>query len=65
MILKILKDKGGELPRITYFKKVAESWIKDNVFSTIDAITYTTNLKSGNSTSSTSSNDDNGGFTEI
>ena len=64
MILKILKDKGGELPRITYFKKVAESWIKDNVFSTIDAITYTTNLKSG-STQSVDKKDDDGGFEEL
>ena len=63
MILKILKDKGGELPKISYFKKVSESWIKDNVFSTIDAITYTTNLKSNNN--SDSSDDKNGGFMEL
>ena len=45
MILKILKDKGGELPKINYFRKVSESWIKDNIFSTEAAISYVTNPK--------------------
>lgn len=44
MILKVLKDKSGELPTLTYFKKVSQSWIKDNVFTTIDAIRYVTSL---------------------
>lgn len=44
MILKILKDKSGELPALSYFKKVSESWIKDNVFTTLDAIKYVTTL---------------------
>lgn len=65
MILKILKDKGGDLPKLSYFKKVSESWIKDNVFSTLDAITYTTNLKSNNTNSSNSDDDKNGGFMEL
>lgn len=43
MILKVLKDKGGELPRFNYFKKVAESWAIDNIFSTQDAIKYVAN----------------------
>ena len=44
MILKVLKDKCGELPTLTYFKKVSQSWIKDNLFTTIDAIRYVTSL---------------------
>ncbi len=44
MIIKVLKDKGGELPNLNYFKRVSESWIKDNVFSTGDAIRYVTTL---------------------
>ena len=64
MILKVLKDKSGELPRVNYFKRVSESWIKDNVFSTIDAIRYTTTLKDG-SESNNDDTDDNGGFREL
>lgn len=64
MILKVLKDKSGELPRVNYFKRVSESWIKDNVFSTIDAIRYTTTLKDG-SDSNNDDTDDNGGFREL
>lgn len=45
MILKILKDKGGELPSFAYFKKMSESWIQDNVFTTMDAVKYITSLK--------------------
>ena len=64
MILKILKDKGGELPRISYFKKVAESWVKDNVFSTIDAVKYTTTLQTPNDLNN-KEEDDNGGFRKL
>ena len=42
MIVKVLKDKSGELPRITYFKRVAETWMAANIFSTEDAIKYVT-----------------------
>ena len=42
MIIRIVKEKSGELPSYTYFKKVSESWIKDNVFTTSDAIKYST-----------------------
>jgi len=45
MIIKVLKDKGGDLPSLSYFKKVAESWVLDNVLSTEDAIKYITTLK--------------------
>lgn len=67
MILKILKDKGGELPKVNYFKRVSESWIKDNVFSTIDAIKYTTTFKEEGSSivSSSDEDDDNGGFRKL
>lgn len=44
MIMKIIKDKGGELPNLNYFKKASESWIKSNVFSTQDAIKYVTTM---------------------
>jgi hypothetical protein len=45
MILKVVKDKSGEMPKLNYFKKVSESWIKDNIFSTKDAIKYITTAK--------------------
>ncbi len=55
MICKVLRDKGGELPGVKYFEKVAESWIADNVLTTKDAIKYVTTLKeSKNSYSSKS-----------
>ena len=65
MILKVLKDKSGELPKLAYFKKVAESWVKDKIFSTIDAISYTTSANITSSGSNKNDSDDNGGFTEI
>ena len=73
MILKILKDKSGELPALTYFKRVSESWIKDNVFTTIDAIKYVTTLNDGNgdnkntsiTTSSKKKNDINDGWDSL
>ena len=45
MICKVLRDKGGELPGVKYFEKVAESWMADNVLTTKDAIKYVTTLK--------------------
>ena len=45
MIIKTLRDKGGELPPVTYFNKVAESWIQDNILSTKDAVVYITTTK--------------------
>ena len=45
MIIKTLRDKSGDLPNITYFNKVADSWIKDNVLSTKDAVKYITTVK--------------------
>jgi replication initiation and membrane attachment protein len=44
MIVKTIKNKDS-LPGLNYFKKVAETWISDNVFTTSDAIKYTTTYK--------------------
>ncbi len=66
MILKVLSDKSGDLPSAKYFKKMSESWIKDNVFSTVDAIKYITTMKDdGSSTPSSNNNDENGGFDSL
>ncbi|MCI5582915.1 MAG: DnaD domain protein [Anaeroplasma sp.] len=56
MIIKVIKDKGGELPNLSYFKKVSESWIKDNVFTTEDAIKYVTLVKYTDSKPSSKTN---------
>lgn len=45
MIIKTLRDKGGDLPNVTYFKKMADSWISDSVLSTKDAVKYLTTVK--------------------
>ena len=45
MIIKVLRDKGGDLPQVTYFEKVADSWISDSVLSTKDAVKYLTTIK--------------------
>ena len=47
MIIKVLKEKSGELPPLAYFKKMSETWISDNVFTTSDAIRYTTSFEAG------------------
>lgn len=66
MIMKVLKDKSGELPSVNYFKKVAESWIMDNIFSTSDAIVYVTTPKDKKKTGNLNSSDDpNGGLEEL
>lgn len=69
MIAKVLKDKSGELPSVKYFKKVSESWIIDNIFSTADAIKYVTTAKDKKSTGSNknkfSDDDPNGGLEEL
>ena len=72
MIIKTLRDKGGDLPGILYFKKVAESWINDNVLSTTDAVKYLTTVKEKVSTknansswSSKSLEDINAGWEEL
>ncbi|MDE7105747.1 MAG: DnaD domain protein, partial [Anaeroplasmataceae bacterium] len=46
MIIKILKEKSGELPTLAYFKKVSETWISHNIFTTSDAIKYSTTFES-------------------
>ena len=61
MIIKVLKSKGGVLPKVNYFKSVAETWIGDNILSTQDAIEYTTTMKSDKD-SDKKDKDDNGGF---
>ena len=66
MIMKVIKEKSGELPAFNYFKKVSESWSKDNVFSTIDAIKYITTLVESDKKEATNAkNNDNGGFKEL
>ena len=66
MIMKVFKDKSGELPMFNYFKKVSESWIKDKIFSTTDAIKYVTSMEiektSVNKTTNSSNDDEWGGF---
>ncbi len=62
MIIKVVKDKSGELPKLNYFKKVAESWIKDSIFTTLDAIKYITTAKIDDASNPSSDKDDNGGF---
>ncbi len=64
MIIKVLKSKGGVLPKVNYFKSVAETWIGDNILSTQDAIEYTTTMKSDRD-SDKKDNDDNGGFRKL
>ena len=42
MIIKVTNANGGVVPAFNYFKKVSQSWIKDGIFSTNDAIKYVT-----------------------
>ncbi|MDE7161470.1 MAG: hypothetical protein K2N65_01780, partial [Anaeroplasmataceae bacterium] len=46
MIIKVLKEKSGELPTLAYFKKMSETWIEHNIFTTSDAIKYSTTYES-------------------
>ena len=64
MILKVLSDKGGELPSLKYFKKMSQTWIEDNIFSTDDAIKYsvTAKIPEVKETKAKDKKDDNGGF---
>ncbi len=62
MIIKTLNDKDGDLPTIKYFEKMSNTWIKDGVLSTIDAIKYSTNLR--DEVGDTTNNKDEGGFEE-
>lgn len=48
MIIKVVKEKSGELPSLAYFKKVSESWVKDSVFTTSDAVKYVTKFEDKN-----------------
>lgn len=45
MIVKVLKEKSGELPNLAYFKKMSETWISNNIFTTSDAIKYSTTFE--------------------
>jgi len=62
MIIKTLNDKDGDLPTIKYFEKMSNTWIKDGVLSTIDAIKYSTNLR--DAVGDNNNNKDEGGFEE-
>ncbi|MDE5715297.1 MAG: hypothetical protein K2I42_04100, partial [Anaeroplasmataceae bacterium] len=45
MIVKVLKEKSGELPTLAYFKKMSETWIENNIFTTSDAIKFATGFE--------------------
>lgn len=47
MIIKVLKEKSGELPALAYFRKMSETWIANNIFTTSDAIRYSTTFEGG------------------
>ena len=47
MIIKVIKEKSGDLPGLTYFKRMSETWISNNVFTTTDAIRYSTTFEGG------------------
>lgn len=47
MIVKVLKEKSGELPTLAYFKKMSETWIERSIFSTSDAIKFATKFEDG------------------
>ena len=47
MIIKVLKEKSGELPTLSYFRKMSETWITNNIFTTVDAIRYSTTFEGG------------------
>ena len=74
MIIKVMKDKSGEMPSFEYFKKVAESWLSDGILTTEDALNYMTSPKKGRETSYNRKPSklkenpidmDNGGFEEL
>lgn len=52
MIVKVLKEKK-ELPNLSYFKKMSETWIAHHIFTTSDAIKFSMNFTDG-TTKSTS-----------
>ncbi len=62
MIIKVLKEKSGEMPTITYFKKVSETWISHNIFTTSDAIKYSTTFETKQKKSSSDQKYKTGGF---
>ena len=55
MIIKVLKEKSGELPTLSYFRKVSETWISNNIFTTADAIRYSTTFEGGKANTETPS----------
>ncbi|MBQ9520311.1 MAG: DnaD domain protein [Acholeplasmatales bacterium] len=44
MVYRAVK-MNGEMPKFMYFKKMAITWIKDNIFTTSDAIRYITEAR--------------------
>ena len=63
MILKAVKLLG-EMPKFMYIKKMSNTWIEDNIFTTIDAVKYITEAK-GYKPLSKDDDNDNGGFREL
>ena len=55
MIIKVLKEKSGELPTLSYFRKMSETWITNNIFTTVDAIRYSTTFEGGKAKADTPS----------
>lgn len=67
MIIKVLKEKSGDLPTLSYFKKMSETWISNNIFTTTDAIRYSTTFEGGKaeSTSTPQTKYTTGGFESL
>ena len=67
MIVKVIKDKSGEMPALKYFMLVAQDWIKKSIFTTADAIKYVTDAKIDNNKEETTINEKDkfGGFTVL
>lgn len=62
MIIKVLKEKSGEMPSLSYFKKVSETWISHNIFTTSDAIKYSTTFETKTKKSNNDQKYKTGGF---
>lgn len=74
MIIKVMQDKGGDMPSFEYFRRVSDTWISDGVLTTEDAMKYVTEPKGSKETkynrkaSKLKENPidmDNGGFEEL
>lgn len=68
MIIKVLKEKSGELPAVAYFKKMSDTWIAHNIYSTSDAIKYSTSFEGNETTTNFKKKNDRyktGGFDSL